>query len=127
MPLRFLLDENISQVVADQVRRSGPEIVIESVHTWQEGTLEGQTDKALLMAAHDEHLTLVTYDLKTIPDLLIELYSEGRSHAGIVFVDNATIPNHDFGTLTRSLLSLWDRFHQLAWTDRVVFLEKSVL
>ncbi len=69
MPLRFLLDENMSQVVAEQVQRHRPNLVIESVHTWQDSAFEGRSDKSLVLAARAEALTLVTYDQKTIPDL----------------------------------------------------------
>ncbi len=124
MPLRYLLDENMSQVVADQVKRHQPSISIESVHTWRGGAFEGRTDKALLLAARDEGQALVTYDQKTIPDLLIELYAEGEHHAGIIFIDELTIENSDFGTLTRALLFFWERFHTLDWQNRVHFLDK---
>jgi predicted nuclease of predicted toxin-antitoxin system len=124
MSLQFLLDENMSQVVAAQVHRHRPAIVIESVHTWQDGVFEGRQDKALLLAARAEGLTLITYDQKTIPDLLIELYAEGGHHAGIIFVDDVTIPSADFGMLTRALISFWERYHSLDWQDRVHFLDR---
>jgi predicted nuclease of predicted toxin-antitoxin system len=126
MPLRFLLDENISQVVADQVRRHRPTIVIESVHTWQDGAFEGRADKVLLLAARAEQLTLVTYDLKTIPDLLAEFHHQDQSHAGVIFVDDATIPNRNFGMLIRALLFEWDQFQAFDWTDSVKFIRQAV-
>jgi len=69
-------------------------------------------------------ITLITYDQKTIPDLLIELYAEGGHHAGIIFVDDVTIPSADFGMLTRALISFWERYHSLDWQDRVHFLDR---
>ena len=102
MSLRLLLDENMSQTVASQIRRHNPDIVVESVHLWRNGDFRGRSDKALLQAAYAEGLTLVTYDQKTIPVLLAEMYSAGEDHAGIVFVDDRTIPSSDFGTLTRA-------------------------
>jgi hypothetical protein len=88
MSLNLLLDENISQVIAAQVRSHRPPMVIESIHHWREGRFEGNTDKAVLQAARTENLTLVTYDQKTIPPLLAELYAEGESHGGVIFVDD---------------------------------------
>ena len=55
----FLLDENISQTVAVQVKRHRPSLLVESVHTWRNGVFEGQADKSLLQAACAEGLTLV--------------------------------------------------------------------
>ena len=106
MSLFLLLDENISQTVAAQVKRHRPVLTIESVHTWRGGVFEGRSDKALLQAAYTEGLTLITYDQKTIPPLLAEMYAEGESHAGVIFVDEQTIPGSDFGMLTRALIFL---------------------
>ena len=65
---------------------------------------------------------MVTYDLKTIPPLLAEWSSRGRSHAGAVFVDERTIAPADFGGLIRALLRLWERELASEWTDRMLFL-----
>jgi predicted nuclease of predicted toxin-antitoxin system len=124
MSLHLLLDENISDVVAAQVQKHQPGIVIESVHTWRTGAFRGRNDREILIAASAENLTLVTYDLKTIPNFLIELSAEGRSHAGVIFVDDQTIPNGDFGLMTRSLLSFWNRYHAIEWGNCIRFLDK---
>ena len=124
MSLRLLLDENMSQVVANQVRQHQPALVVESVHVWRNGAFEGRSDKALLQAANTEDLTPVTYDQKTIPPLLTEIYVAGESHAGIIFVDDRTIPSDDFGKLTRALIFLWEQYHQEDWQNRVRFLKR---
>ena len=85
---------------------------------------EGRADRALLQAARAEGLTLVTYDQKTIPPLLVKLYAEGGNHAGILFVDAKTIPSNDFGTLTRALIFLWEQLGDENWQDSIRFLEK---
>lgn len=51
----------------------------------------------------------MTYDQKTVPPLPAELYAEGEGHAGVIFVDDQTIANNDFGTLTRALIFLWEQ------------------
>ncbi len=127
MSLHLLLDENMSQVIAVQIRQHRPALVIESVHTWQGGAFKGSPDKALLRASRAEGLTLVTYYQKTIPAHLAELYADGESHAGVIFVDDQTIPSNDFGTLTRALILLWERFGSEDWQDRIRFLEKPRL
>ena len=119
MSLFLLLDENISQVIAAQVKYHRPALVIESVHSWKEGAFEGRPDKSLLQAACAEALTLVTYDKKTIPPLLVELDAEEEHHAGVIFVDDRTISNDDFGTLARALIFLWERFGEQEWQDRM--------
>ena len=121
--LALLLDEQISPVVAEQLLARQPGIPIWSVHRWRQATLVGASDAALLGAAHEEGLTLVTYDLKTIPPLLVEWGAAGVEHAGVVFVDQRTIRSGDFGRLVRALAALWQRERRHDWRNRIVFLE----
>ncbi len=97
--LAYLLDENISFV--------------------------GQEAGQFLRAATQEGLTLVTYDLKTVPPLLMELATEGETHAGVVFVDDATIRSNDFGGLVTALFAHWQRYGAEAWKDRIGYLIPS--
>ncbi len=124
MSLQLLLDENMSQVVAVQLRSHRSGLIVESVHDWQEGTFEGRPDAALLQAAHAEALTLVTYDQKTIPSLLSEISSASESHGGIIFIDDRTISSSNFGMLTRALLFFWDQHNNEDWENRIGFLKR---
>ena len=124
MSLRLLLDENISAVVADQARLHCPEIVIESVFRWRGGAFVSQKDEQIITAAARENWTLVTYDQKTIPLLLRRLFQEGRRHEGVIYVDERTIANHDFGLLIKALIDLWQLQQGLDWQDHVHFLER---
>jgi hypothetical protein len=82
----------------------------------------GQSDEAILREAAAEKLTLVTYDLKTIPPLLKAWMEAGRDHGGVIFVDNKTIPSSDFGGLIRALQKLWQAAGKSVWTNNVCFL-----
>src|SRR5437870_3624116 len=106
--LSLLIDEHISPVVAEQVQARNPGI-IQSVHHWREGNFCGTADALLLLAAHEERLTLLTYDQKTIPPILVEFAATGQSHSGVVFVDQNTIASNDYGGLVRAILA----FHAL--------------
>jgi hypothetical protein len=121
--LSVLLDEQISPVVAEQLAARQTELRVESVHRWRDGALLGADDDIVLRAASTERLTLVTYDLKTIPPLLTVWARLGDSHAGVVFVDERTIAPADFGGLIRALLVLWARERLADWTDRTQFLD----
>jgi hypothetical protein len=107
----LLLDENISSVVAMQAASRRPEIVIESIFHWRAGTLTNTPDHLVLQAAAEDSLTLVTYDQRTIPALLMEWAASGIPHAGIVYVDERTIHPEDFGGLIRAIEKLWDTEH----------------
>jgi hypothetical protein len=125
MSLFLLLDEHLSPVVAAQVQAKQPAVVIRSVHHWRGGDLLGQDDGPLLAAAAEEALTLVTYDQKTIAPLLVVLALLGRSHAGVIFVDDRTIASSDIGALVKALLALWEECRAWDWTDRIVFLSPA--
>jgi hypothetical protein len=120
--LAFLLDQQISPEVAEQVRAKRPEIPIQSIYEWREGTFVGIADALILQAAAEDSLTLVTYDRKTIPPVLAEWGISGQSHAGVVFVDNFTIASNDFGRLVRGLIYYWDQEQASDWTNRIGFL-----
>lgn len=120
--LSLLLDENLSNEIARQVTEKRPDISIVSAHDWEEGRLRGVGDEEVLRAAAEAGLTLVTYDVNTIPLLLVRLANESFVHRGIVFVHNATIRSHDYGSLVRALIQLFDAEKDADWTDRLFFL-----
>ena len=121
--LSLLLDEQISPVVAEQIRARHRSIGVQSIHHWRSGTLRGTPDSRVLEAAAEERLTLVTFDLKTIPSILADWTATGRAHGGVVLVDQRTIRPEHFGRLMRALEQLWEREHARDWADRIVFLE----
>ena len=111
--------------VAVQVQAKRREVSIQCIYHWREGTLAGADDDRLLAAAAAEKLTLVTYDQKTIPPLLQEFALMGRSHGGVIFADDKTIPASDIGGLVKAILGLWEQCHSWDWTDRMVFLRPA--
>ena len=120
--LSLLLDQQISADVAEQVRRKRPEIPIVSLYEWLGGAFVGVADPFILRAAAEDSLTLVTYDRKTIPAVLVEWGTAGVSHGGEVFVDNLTIPSNDFGRLVRALIYYWELEQDGGWSNRIGFL-----
>ena len=120
--LSLLLDENLSPEIVRQISEKRPDITITSVYHWRSGYYVKRPDEAILVAAAQEGLTLVTYDQRTILPLLTQWGQSGTDHAGILFVDNRSIANSDFGALVRSLMALWDASHTDDWTNRIDFL-----
>src|SRR5262249_39833670 len=123
--LRYLLDEHISPIVADRVSEKYPDISVISIYRWRDGHHQGDNDEELLSAAAEGSLTLVTYDRKTVPNVLCEWADSERTHACVVFVDHLTISPNDFGSLMRALCSHWRRYGQIDWTNRIGFLERA--
>ena len=77
-------------------------------HQWQYN-LPHSTDK------------LVTYDVNTVPSLLVRLANEGFKHDGVVFVNNLTIRSDDIGGLMNAIVKLYSDEGAADWTERVYF------
>jgi predicted nuclease of predicted toxin-antitoxin system len=121
MPLLLLLDENIPPIVAEQIAQKRPDIPIVSMHAWRDGEFIASPDHAVLTAAGTEGRTLVTYDTQILSELAL-WFEQEIPFAGLIFVDDKTIPGNDFGALMRALIYLWDRERDAAWDGRLVFL-----
>ena len=122
--LKLLLDEHVSPDVAIGVRRRDRRVTIRSMAEWDGGSFLGQDDSACLSEAAVQGLTLVTYDRRTIPPLLKAWAEEGRSHGGVIFVDEKTISPADIGGLVRALAALAKEARGWDWTNRVCFLRR---
>jgi hypothetical protein len=120
--LKLLLDEHISPQVASGVRRRNRALVIHSMVQWESGNFLGKEDSVCLLEAAKQRLTLVAYDRRTIPPLLKLWAEEGRSHGGVIFVDEKTISPADIGGLVRALILLAGEIGEMDWTNQVYFL-----
>jgi hypothetical protein len=122
--LKLLLDEHISQALAQGLRRHKPDVAVQSLAEWEQGAFLGQPDSLLLVAAGQQRLTLVTYDLRTIPVILKAWAEEGRFHAGVIFVDQRTIAQNNIGALVRAIILLIEEASRWDWTNRIHFLRR---
>ena len=122
--LKLLLDEHISPDVADGLKRRHRALVVHCMNQWEDGEFLGQDDSAILQEAGEQRLTLVTYDLRSIPLLLKNWAEEERPHGGVIFVDGKTISPADIGGLVWALTDLYKTMGKLDWTDRVCFLRR---
>lgn len=122
--LRYLLDEHISPVVARDLVAKHPEIYAASVHNWRSSTLRGADDEAVLRAAHEDGLTLVTYDHRTVFRLLRDWADKGVVHSGVIFIKRRTVPQNDFGGLIRALAAFWQDNQHHDWTNHVAHLTR---
>lgn len=123
--LKLLLDEHITPQVASGVQPRNRALVIQSMVQWEGGNFLGKEDSVCLLEAAKQRLTLVTYDRRTIPPLLKLWAEEGRSHGGVIFVDEKTISPADIGDLVRALISLAGVIGEMDWTNQVYFLRSG--
>jgi hypothetical protein len=122
--LKLLLDEHISPQVAAGLRRRAPSLQIRYMAEWEEGRFLGQDDHDCLREAAVQGLTLVTYDRRTIPPLLKTWGEEGRTHGGLIFVDEKSISPSDIGALVWALTALARESGNWQWKNRILFLRR---
>ena len=122
--LKLLLDEHISPDVAHGLRRRHRTLEVRDMVEWENGYFLGQADSPYLREAAAQGLTLVTYDRRTIPPLLKTWAEEGRTHGGVVFVDEKTISPADIGGLVWALTRLARETGNWDWTNRIYFLRR---
>ena len=123
--LRLLLDAHISPRVARELRARIAGINMASLQEWNEGAYLDAEDAVILEAAYREHLTLVTYDQRTIMPLLRAWAEQEIGHGGVILIDERTIAQSNIGGLVRALARLWEAEHQTDWTNQVVYLPIS--
>jgi hypothetical protein len=120
---KLLLDEHISPDVANGLRRRNHAIGLFGMAEWENGHFLGQEDSPCLREAAAQGLTLVTCDRRTIPPLLKTWAEEGRTHSGVVFVDEKT-SSADIGGLVWALTRLARETGNWDWTNRIFFLRR---
>lgn len=122
--MALLLDENVSPAVARALVAVATSVDVVPLQSWQDGSRLGAPDDLLLKEAAAEGRVLVTYDLRTIPPLLRVWAEAGQLHAGVILVDQGTIPPGDVGALARALARLVAEAGPMDWSNRVEYLQR---
>jgi predicted nuclease of predicted toxin-antitoxin system len=119
--VRLIFDAHIPLAVAEGLTRAGAEAI--TMPASREGRLRTAKELDIRAEAKTDGRMLVTFDLRTIPRLIRVWAAEGRSHAGVILVDDKTIRPNDIGGLIRALLDVVNRYGNDAWTNRVIYLQ----
>ena len=120
--LHILTDEQIDPDVAVAARKRCRGIQITSLFDWLDGHFMGASDEELLREAARQAVTLLTFDLKTIPPLLRGWGERGIDHGGVIFVDNKRFAQNDISGISKALAELWELQGKLDWKNRCFFL-----
>ena len=123
--MKLLLESHLPRAVARELARRCPGLEAAHLRSWKAGAFLGAPDPELLAEAATEGLTLVSYDLTTIPSLLRRLAEEGSHHAGVILIDDATIASSDVGGIVAALAALWRAHGGEDWRDRCQFLRRQ--
>jgi hypothetical protein len=94
----------MSHVIAEQLRRHGYDVV--SVQEIDRRTLP---DADQFTFAAEQQRAFVTYNVTHFEELMIDWFEQGRSHYGVIFIEEETIRRNNFGGLVRALMALLDR------------------
>src|SRR5438105_395556 len=117
--LHYLLDAHLCKDLPQLVVSLRPGIQITGIVDWHNGIHLNADDDVILVHAHREQLTLVTYDRATIPTIVTRFAESGNDHGGVIFIDNQTISQKDIGGLAWSLIAHWDERHTWPWINRI--------
>src|SRR5438445_350023 len=109
MPIRFHLDENVGNGVADGLRRRGIDVTL----GW-EREFAGSEDARQLAFAGSAGRVLVTHDAD-----YLRLDSEGAIHAGIAYCQPGVL---SIGEMVRALILIHDLLTEEEMANRVEYL-----
>ncbi len=91
---------------------------------WRSGRYVGHPDHEILISTASEGLTLLSYDVHSIPELLARLAEEEIIHGGIILVSERTITQNALSALARALETLVNELGDVDWRNRMVFLRR---
>jgi hypothetical protein len=120
--VKLLLDGHIKKATVAALHSRCPSVEVAHLADWRGGMFRTAPDPDILAACFEEGRSFVSYDQRTIPDLLRRWAAEERPHAGVIFGDSNTVPAHDAGSVARALASLLKDASGLDLTNAVLHL-----
>lgn len=97
--LRLLLDEHISDKVADRLNKRGHDVVASTTAP----SLKGLSDPRIFAAAQDQERIFVTYNRSDFESIIREYAAYGREHCGLVVVGPQQFPSRELNRLAKAL------------------------
>jgi hypothetical protein len=113
--LKLLLDEHISESVADALRRRFPALDVQSIY---QTSLKGLADPPLLEVLDQEKRTLVTRDVNSVPLHVRRRLAENKTHAGVIYIDSRRLFQKDVRGLIHRLKKVVEKHGDEDWTCR---------
>ena len=109
MKAKLLLDSHVPFDVVSALRRLRPDVDVQHVSAWQEGTYLNAADDVLLEACWQDGRALVSKDRATLPGWLALRVADGREHAGLIFYDPERFKGHQIGALAKAIAAALDQ------------------
>lgn len=120
--LQIFTDEQIDPDVAVAAKKRCRGILVISLFDWLDGHFVSASDEEVLREAARQGMTLLSFDLKTIPPLLRAWGERGVDHGGVILVDNKSFAQNDISGISKALVELWKLQGKLDWRNRCFFL-----
>lgn len=114
--LRFAADENFNNALVRGLRRSLPGIDIVRI---QDEGLTGSPDPEVLDWCAKQGRLLLTHDINTMPDHLVDRLQQGKVGVGVVLVRT---PNYSMRQIIEDLILMAQCSDASEWLDRCNFL-----
>ena len=115
MKRRFLIDENTSPALADQLRRHKPTLEVISVGD-DTAPPKGTLDPEILLWIENNNYTLITRNRKSMPDHLKDHLSMGHHIQGLLTLR----PKASMGEIIEYLLLIWELVDINEYKDQIV-------
>ncbi len=119
--MTLLLDCHIPKATLKALRSKAAFLQVENLAAWRAGAFLRASDEDILSACYEEQRTFITFDLRTIPDLLRQWAAEDRPHSGVIFVDDKTFPANS-PAFTSALATLASEYRSTGVLNIVRFL-----
>jgi len=120
--VKLLLDCHISKATVQALRKSPYTLNAAHLADWRSGAFLRSSDEDILGACHQERRAFVTFDQRTIPDLLRLWAAEQRPHSGVIFGDENTVKPNRPGAVAAALSRLAKEIGHSDTTNLVRFL-----
>ncbi len=115
--IRYLVDENTTRVIVDQLRRMRPEMEILIVGD-ELAPPRGTLDPDILLWMEREGYSLITRNRKSMPPHLRDHLASGHHIPGI-FTFKHKVP---IGHIIETLLLIWEASEPGEYQDQIVFI-----
>lgn len=115
MRRRYLIDENTTPAIADQLRRQQP--ALEAAHVGDDvAPPKGTRDPDILLWIEAHGYTLVTHNRKSMPDHLYQHLATGHHIPGLFILR----PKVSLGEIIEDLLLIWELAEADEYQDQII-------
>jgi hypothetical protein len=115
MARRYLIDENTTPALADQLRRRQPELIVACIGN-DGAPPKGTLDPDILLWIETNGFTLITRNRKSMPEHLFHHLETGHHIPGILTLRSKA----SLGEIVEDLLLIWQLSEDDEYQDQII-------